>query len=315
MADVQLSREMGVSPDETREGPAPALTPLAIGDAEGQPVACYDATAVAHSASAMREVPSLMADSLEEIRHDFFEARAGDPGAIVAVLVRPVQGDADYGLVFVAADRVLGGCGEASMFAAMLVLGSRPEVRLETGAGLITAQSSGEAEIALTMPAETARIDVDEVDYDGRQLQVRTVKAGGNVFAAVSAAELALEVSAAEAHNLTERGSALLRTLRAAPPGFASPDLLLMTTPVRSGHTMSAVIWGDAILNMGPCGTGTCARYILAVEDGDVVPGSRLSHASPFDNEFTASSVDDARHGSPDMPIQIEISGRVAVTD
>lgn len=287
-----------------------AVTPLAFGDTEGQPVACYDATAVTHSASHMREVPSLMADTLEEIRRDYFETRAGDPGAIVAVLVTPVQADADHGMVFVAADGPLGGCGEASMFAAMLVLGSRPEVTFETGAGLITARSSGEAGIALTMPPGTAQIDVADVIYDGKQLQVRTLTAGGNVFAAVSAAELGLDISAAEAHALTERGSALLTTLRAGAPALARPELLLLTTPVSAARTTSAVVWGDAILNMGPCGTGTCARYILAVEDGDVVPGSHLSHASPFDNAFTARSVDDDRHGSPDVPIQIEITGR-----
>ncbi|MGW2216494.1 proline racemase family protein [Nonomuraea sp. NPDC001684] len=195
-------------------------------------------------------------------------------GAIVAVLVAPVRSEADLGLVFMAADGPLDGCGEASMFAAMLVLGSRPEVRLETGAGLIIARSSGEARITLTMPPGTSRVDVAEVSYEGKRLQVRTVTAGGNVFAAVSAAELELEVSAAGARALTEHGSALLGTLRAGP---ARPHMLLLTTPVTSARTTSAVVWGDAVLHMGPCGTGTCARCSLAVEDGDVVPGSRLA--------------------------------------
>ncbi|MFF4197920.1 proline racemase family protein [Nonomuraea sp. NPDC001831] len=250
------------------------MIPPAFGDTEGQPVACYDATAVPHSGSRMREVPALMADTLEEIQRDYFEARAGDPGAIVAVLVAPVRSEADLGLVFMAADGPLDGCGEASMFAAMLVLGSRPEVRLETGAGLIIARSSGEARITLTMPPGTSRVDVAEVSYEGKRLQVRTVTAGGNVFAAVSAAELELEVSAAGARALTEHGSALLGTLRAGP---ARPHMLLLTTPVTSARTTSAVVWGDAVLHMGPCGTGTCARCSLAVEDGDVVPGSRLA--------------------------------------
>ncbi|MEU5869808.1 hypothetical protein ABZ815_52210, partial [Nonomuraea sp. NPDC047529] len=96
-----------------------------------------------------------------------------------------VRSEADLGLVFVAADGPLDGCGEASMFAAMLVLGSRPEVRLETGAGLIIARSSGEARITLTMPPGTSRVDVAEVSYEGKRLQVRTVTAGGNIFAAV----------------------------------------------------------------------------------------------------------------------------------
>ncbi|TCO59627.1 proline racemase family protein [Actinocrispum wychmicini] len=282
------------------------MTPLAFGDTEGQPVACYDATAVTHAASQMREVPALMADTLEEIRRDYFDVHAGDPGAIVAVLVTPVDSDADHGLVFVAADGPLGGCGEASMFAAMLVLESRPEVRLETGAGLITARSAKDARVVLTMPPGTSRVDVAEVDYEGKRLRVRTVSVGGNVFAAVSAAELAVEISAAAAHTLTERGSALLKALSAGP---ARPNMLLLTTPVKSARTTSAVIWGDAILNLGPCGTGTCARYILAVEDGDVVPGSRLVHVSPFDNVFTASSVDD-----PGGSRAIQISGRPAVT-
>jgi proline racemase len=280
------------------------VTPLGFGDSEGQPVACYDATAVTHSARQLRDVPSLMADTLEQVRHDYFDARAGDSGAIVAVLVEPVQSRADYGLVFVAAGGPLGGCGEASMFAATLVLGSRPEVSLETGAGPIIARSSGEDGITLTMPPGTSRVDVTELDYEGKRLQVRTVDAGGNVFAVVPAAELALEISATQAHALAERGSALLDTLRAGVPGVARPDMLMLTTPVDSARTTSAVIWGDAILNLGPCGTGTCARYILAVEDGDVVPGSRLTHVSPFGNAFTATSAGDDR---------IEITGRATV--
>ncbi|MFI6503929.1 proline racemase family protein [Nonomuraea typhae] len=286
---------------------------LASGDTEGQPVACYDATAVHHSAQWMNEVPSLPADTLEEIRRDYFEARAGDPGAIVAVLVTPVQAEADYGLVFAAADGPLGGCGEASMFAAMLVLGSRPEVRLETGAGVITARSSANG-VSLAMPPGPAHVDVDDVWYEGEHLQVRTVMAGGNVFAAVSAAELALEISAADAHTLTERGSALLGALRTHASALAPPDMLLLTTPVLSGRTTSAVVWGEAILNMGPCGTGTCARYILAAEDGDVVPGRGLTHVSPFGNVFTARSIDDDLYGPPDEVIQVEISGRATVT-
>lgn len=285
--------------------------PLAFGDTEGQPVGCYDATDITHSASHLREVPSLIANTLEEVRRDYFETRAGHPGAILAVLVTAVQNDADYGMVFVAADGPLGGCGEASMFAAMLGLGFRPEMTFETGTGILTARSSGEDDIALTMPSGSSRVDVNDVTFEGKPLRVRTVTAGGNVFAAVAAADLALEISAEETHALTERGSALLTALRATP-GLA-PNMLLLTTPVSSARTRSAVIWGDAILNMGPCGTGTCARYILAVEDGDVVRGTPLSHVSPIDNVFTARSVGDPLRGSPELPIQIEITGRATV--
>lgn len=293
--------------------PGRAVAALGFGDSAGQPVACYDATAITHSAAHMRVVPSLMSDTLEGIRRDYFEARAGDPGAVVAVLVTPVERDADYGLVFVAAGGPLAGCGEASMFAARLLLESQPEATLETGAGLIAARSSGGGAVALTMPPGTSRIDVAKVDYDGNQLEVRTVTAGGNVFAAVAAAELALETSAAEASALTEIGSALLSTLRKGAPELIRPHMLLLTTPVDSARTRSAVIWGDGILNMGPCGTGTCARYILAVEDGDVAPRGPLSHVSPFGYAFTANSVGDA-HDSPDATIQVEISGPVTVT-
>jgi proline racemase len=199
------------------------------------------------------------------------------------------------------------------MFAAMLGLGSRPEMTFETGAGVITARPSGEGGITLVMPPGSSRVDVAEIDYEGTRLAVRSVTAGGNVFAAVAAADLALEVSAAESRVLTERGSALLSTLRTGAPDIARPDMLLLTTPVSGSRTKSAVIWGEAILNMGPCGTGTCARYLLAVEDGDVVPGGRLSHVSPFDNVFTASSPRGVQHGAPDRTIQIEISGRATV--
>lgn len=291
-----------------------AVNPLAFGDTEGQPVACYDATTATHAASQLREVPTLLAHALEEIRHDYFDVRAGDPGAIVAVLVAPVRSDADYGLVFVYGDGPLGGCGEATMFAASLVLALGAEVRLETGAGVITAHPTRKGRIALTMPPGDAQVDVGEVDYDRRRLRVRTVATGGNVFAAVPAADLALEISATSAADLTKRGAALLETLRSSMPGLARPNMLLLTTPVEGARTTSAVVWGDAILNRGPCGTGTCARYILAVEDGELVPGSRLCHLSPFGNAFTAVSVGNDLHGSADGQIQVEISGRVAVT-
>jgi hypothetical protein len=90
------------------------------------------------------------------------------------------------------------------------------------------------------MPPGPSRVDAAEVGYEGKQLQVRTVTTGGNVFATVPAAELALEISAAEAHALTERGSALLRTLSAGVPGLAQPNMLLLTTPVNSARTTSA---------------------------------------------------------------------------
>ncbi|WP_406057170.1 proline racemase family protein [Kribbella sp. NBC_00889] len=256
---------------------------VAEGTSEGQPVACYDLTSSEQCDG----------EALELVQADYFKTRGGDPSAIVAVVFAPSTDDADYGLRFVAAHGPLGGCGEATLFATAMCTNpsTDPAVTFETAAGVIVGRNLSSGRVAVDMPA-VARTSVrQQVDYLGRPLRIRSASAGGNRFAAVTASDLGTQLDRFSFHELTVAGHDLLSRLRGPASDIPAPDMLLITEPVTGLSTRSAVVWGDGVLNRGPCGTGTCVRYVLAVEDGEVCAGAPLVHASPFGHSFEAQSI------------------------
>ncbi|MGY4766379.1 proline racemase family protein [Kribbella sp. CWNU-51] len=282
---------------------------VAEGTSEGQPVACYDLTPPEHNEAAE------LARWLELIRVDYFETRGSDPSAIVAVVVAPSTSCADYGLRFVAAAGPLGGCGEATLFATYACTNPDvyPSVTFETSGGQIVGSNLGSGRIAIQMPAVVPASVVQQVEYEDEFLRIRSVTAGGNRFAAVSADDLGIRFEQSSLDELTVTGSDLLRWLRrhaSTSSELQAPDMLLITEPVAGSSTRSAVIWGDSVLNRGPCGTGTCVRYVLAVEDDDVRPGSHLVHESLFGYSFEAHSIAEGADSTTDG-LNIVLSGVV----
>ncbi|MEV0389346.1 proline racemase family protein [Nonomuraea sp. NPDC050643] len=259
---------------------------LASGFTSGQPVACFDASSVPHGARSMGGVRDALAGGLEWVRAEYFKRMDGDPGAIVAVVTRPPGPGADDGLLFVAADGPLGGCGEATMFASA-IRAPGGGVVFDTTSGLVHGTGDGAGSVTLRMPPVGGTPAVHSVLADDRPLTVRIVPVAGNTFAVVAAADAGLDLSATR--RLARHGDLLLRQVAAAlaRSGQApQPDMLLLTEPVAANATRSAVIWGNAILNQGPCGTGTCARLVVALATGEIGPGSVLRHHSPFGPAF-----------------------------
>ncbi|WP_187414835.1 proline racemase family protein [Nonomuraea sp. PA05] len=263
------------------------FTLLATGASSGQPVACVQATAVDH-------------DLTDAVRHDYFVRRGGDPASIVAVLSPPTSPGCDDRLVFVVSDGMIGGCGEATMFAAAVRSGGEGSRRtFETAAGPIEATDRGAGVVRLRLPEASAVPRTHLADAGDRKLRLRTVTVGGNTFAALPAAELGLRPVEPAAAELRRAGIDLLRRLD-------GPGLLLLTEPVLAGATSSAVVWGDDILNLGPCGTGTGARMILALHDGELAAGDELVHRSPYGHAFRARA-----RGAGHDRVSVDIEGTV----
>jgi proline racemase len=279
---------------------------VAEGMSEGQPVACYDALS-----SGQCDDSQALAEQLELIRVHYFEKRCSDPSAIVAVVFAPSTEDADYGLRFVAAHGPLGGCGEATLFATAMCTNPKvdPTVTFETSAGPIVGRNLGSGRIAVEMPPVASASVGQQVEYRDQFLRIRSASAGGNRFAAVTADDLGVRVDQSALRELTATGYDLLRWLRGPGGEVPAPDMLLITEPVTEASTRSAVIWGDGVLNRGPCGTGTCVRYVLAVEDGEVSAGAQLVHRSPFGHSFEARS---SGSGTIDQ-LDIVLSGLVTM--
>lgn len=260
----------------------------------------------------MTDVAEALRHLTDDVRRHYFADLDADPESIVAVLTRPPTPASDYGLLFVIADGLIGGCGEATMFAAVVrSTGVGASLVFDTTSGPITATDLGSDAVRLHMPAAKAAPRTHVVEGDGRELRVRAVSVAGNTFAAVAAADLGLHPTAAEAAELRREGDALLRVLvkEFASVSADPPGLLLLTEPVRGGKTRSACVWGDAILNTGPCGTGTCARVVLALEDGELTTEDELVQYSPFGHAFRARVGPD---GLRDEGVVVLLEGEVS---
>ena len=294
-------------------GDAPDPRVIASGWTSGQPVACVDATSIEHSATTMAEVRSQLTPLLARVRETWFQQLGGDATSIVAVLTRPAAVEADAGLLFVAAAGPLGGCGEATMFArSVCSRGAGSTVVVDTAGGQILAADSGDGEISLVMPPTSEHSHEYAMQLCGRRVCVRTLTVAGNVFAALPAAAVDLDLDVVPAEEITHHGNVLLAEVNAQlPPGVAEAGLLLLMTPVVEGSSRSAVVW-DGILNRGPCGTGTAARLILAVEDGDLSEADELVHASPFGEVFRARLATDSGE-SAQQGLRVQLAGHVTV--
>ncbi|MFF0451523.1 proline racemase family protein [Streptomyces sp. NPDC004609] len=287
---------------------------LASGNASGQPVACFDATSLAHGASSMARAREALTGALDQVRAAYFDRMRGDPGAIVAVVTRPARPDADEGLLFVTADGVLGGCGEATMFAcATRSPGTGSTVVFDTAAtgGPIRGTDDGAGSVSLRMPT----VDEPSVSHPVTvpSQPFRTVTVSGNSFLVVPADAVGLGLDDTPEELLATRGDALLREASAVVvrrTGQAPPALLLLTEPVVGCVTRSAVVWGNAVLNRGPCGTGTCARLVTALEDGEMGADEVLTHHSPFGPAFEAR-LDTRSRLDPAKGLDIVLRGRV----
>ena len=288
-----------------------AWTLLAAGTTSGQPVGCVDATAVNHGADTMDGVRLAMAPVLEQVRLKWFEAEGRDETAIVAVLTRPPTSATHYGLLFVAAAGPLGGCGEATMFAGSVASReAQPRIVFDTTSGPIHSVADGDGGVTLTMSTTQPTPLQHEVTINGAPVAARLVSAAGNVFVSLDAGDLGIDVASLDLEDLRLRGDELLRDLadQLVAAGDPRPGLLLVTEPVVDGETTSAIVW-DGILNRGPCGTGTCARLVLAIADGEIAADGELTHRSPFGEAFTARLAS----GTADGPVKaVELSGRVA---
>ena len=160
---------------------------------------------------------------------------------------------------------------------------------LETTSGLIRSRPLVDGAVDITMPPVVEPPRDHFLDLDGTSARGRVVTVAGNTFMSVRAVDLAIDLEAADPGAVRKLGDELLR--RSAGElrdlGEPEPGLLMITEPVVDGATRSAVVW-DGILNRGPCGTGTCARLVLAIVDGELESSESLRHSSPFGEAFHA---------------------------
>lgn len=250
-----------------------------------------------------------------------------------AVLVPTTHPDADVGVFFMEPFEYPTMCGSdtISLVTALVETGQVPvsgdaaTVRMETPAGLVTAQArvsaDGVESVTFTnVPGFLALADV-ELQLSDHDALVVDISYGGNFYVLVPARALGLDLATHAPTRVARVAGDVLAAakeqLHVAHPTHPSIDQIthVMVYDEHSKESRDArvqVVVPPDVLDRSPCGTGTTARVAALVEKGMVTLGESLSHTSLTGQSFTGRAIGRVDLGGrPGTSVAITGSGHV----
>lgn len=203
----------------------------------------------------------------------------GHHDMVGAVLMEPINPEADLGVIYMDTNRWINMCGHATIGCATaaveagLVPVQEPYTRLvlDTPAGLVhtlvKVENKKALEVSLDNVPSFLFADNIAVELDGKTIPV-SVSFGGSFFALVDAVEAGLEVSPEKVSELTQFGMKLLKKLngqiRVSHPELNIRDVAnveIFAPPKNEGSSQcNIVISAEGQVDRSPCGTGTSAK-------------------------------------------------------
>lgn len=246
-----------------------------------------------------------------------------------AVLVPPCDPIADLGVFFMEPFGYPAMCGSdtISLVTALIETGQVPvrgdsaTVRLDTPAGLVTAEAAFTADgvdsVTFTnVPGYLALADVT-IAVMGIGDLVVDVAYGGNFYVLVPAAALGLDL---RSDPPTEVGAVARLVLEAAReqlevqhPVNAGLDQITHVMVVDAGpeglDARVQVVVPPDVLDRSPCGTGTTARVSALVAKGAIGIGAGVTHTSLTGEQFRGRAVQEVALGAY-RGTEVAITGR-----
>jgi proline racemase len=280
-----------------------------------------------------------MRDRLNDLRanHDHLRRKLlleprGHASMSAALLLRAVDPEADYGVIFMSAGGygTVSGHGLIALTTALIETGivpaDGPEVRIrfETVVGMVQARASVDAGRVLdvrfrNIPSFRWMKDV-AVDVWGTTIPV-DIAFGGAWYAIARAESLGLSVSAAQAETLSEVGleirqavGSILNVVHPLDENLAGiyGTILVEPSPEDEYSVRSATIYTGGVIDRSPSGTGTAALVACLAEDGGVSVGDTFFNESIIGSRFAGRIVMSESVG--DYPsVIVEIAGRGAI--
>jgi proline racemase len=232
--------------------------------------------------------------------------------------VVPADDDgADLGVVFWHKDGFSTACGHGTIALATWAVDS----------GRVAAPARGSVDVVVDVPsgrvtASVHRVEgrVEAVDFvnvpssvvardvpvsTGRADVAVTVAYGGAIYATVPTADVGLAVVPDHLGDLVALGREIKRALddsdHAVHPTdprqngiygiiwFDEPDDADGTSDRASVYQRNVTVFADGQVDRSPCGSGTCARLAVLVDDGRLPVGGTLRHESIVGTTFTAT--------------------------
>lgn len=216
-----------------------------------------------------------------------------------AVLTEPIDPTAHYGIFFMNPDGYIDMCGHGSIAAATdlveakLVPVQEPytDVRLETGAGVVTARVKVEegraVEVELkNVPAFVYKENLTTV-VDGKEYHY-DIAFGGDFFTMVNAEQVGLEICPENCSAYTELGIKILEAVNKEveikhPLVDIEGSVVCEFYDERKSERSdmkNLVAFGDYQADRSPCGTGTSAKMAVLHKRGQFDVGDTLVNES-----------------------------------
>lgn len=229
-----------------------------------------------------------------------------------AVLVRPADPRADVGVFFMEPFGYPAMCGSdtISLVAALIETGQiatngqSATVRLETPAGLVTAQarvtSSGVENVTFTNVPGFLALDEVAVRTAALGELVVDVAYGGNFYVLVPARSLDLDLAADVPSLVGARAKGVLQAAReqlavqhpTIPALNEITHVMVYDEPSDASRDARVqVVVPPDVLDRSPCGTGTTARVAALVAKGRLQIGGSVRHTSLTGLTFTGRAL------------------------
>ena len=242
----------------------------------------------------------------DEFRRFIMTEPRGHSDMFGAILVPPVNKEADTGVIFCDTGGSLSMCGHGSIGVASAMVNlkivkvNEPHtvVKLDTPAGLVSIDvevKNGEA-VSATLRNVPAFVFADGLELHLPALG-KTVKFsicfGGSFFAILDAADFGFSLTSKETARLVELGVMVMdeanKQYCVQHPEIPENNKILLAEfglHKEGQAARNCVVFGRCNVDRSPCGTGTCAKMALLASRGELAPNESFMHESILGTVF-----------------------------
>ncbi len=250
-----------------------------------------------------------------------------------AILLPPIDPEADWGVLFIEVSGMLAMCGHGTIGVAtvlaetgMIPLQDGHAVTcLETPAGLVRAEVTVSSDVPTRVRIRNVPAFVDMLDAEVKlpdgSLIGYDMSFGGNFYAIVGADSLGLDVDVTARQSLLDAGLELMEAINEQrrpshplEPRIAGCKHVIFTAPGRMGSDMkTATVIHPGWIDRSPCGTGTSALMARLHARGELEIGEQFTNESLIGTRFDGvlSAVSTLAGRPAVLP---EITGRAWIT-
>ncbi|MFW6004860.1 MAG: proline racemase family protein [Desulfonatronovibrionaceae bacterium] len=273
--------------------------------------------------------------SRDSIRRLLTREPRGNRDVVAAAVTEPVSPEADFGLIYMDAQRYPYLCGHATIGAVttLVQLGmidKKPDpqgmlsIVVDTPSGPMPVQArvhgSTVREVAfLSVPCFVQDLDVPLEIPDVGVIKLDLVCAGG-FFAMVDMDQPVLQGRLKTFQDIIDLGMEItaqacrkLKVHHPERPEVRSIDVTEFYRQSSSSEGKGYVVYGQNHLDRSPCGTGTAAKLALLRHRGLFPEGAEYTNKGPLDTEFQALIAAKCSVGNCPA-IQVKICGSAHIT-